>query len=105
MASRAKGDDSEPQEDDELTEQYDMSESKLNSTTNGLTVNGRPGKAASLRDNLKRAKATLLSNRHYQIHAVLLLVILFLAIVLIFVSCKLLVVTFAHKDPVCLSSQ
>lgn len=105
MASRAKGDDSEPQEDDELTEQYDMSESKLNSTTNGLTANGRPSKAAEMRDNLKRAKAALLSDRHYQIHAILLLVILFLAIILIYVSSKLLVISFAHRDPVCLSGQ
>ena len=104
MASRAKGDDdNEPQEDDELTqdEQYDMD--KMNSTTNGLTPNGRPSKisAAELRNRLKIAKSTLMTDRHYQIHAILLLIILFLGIILIYVSAKLLAASFAPKEQVC----
>ena len=126
MASRATksgyadddGGSSEPQEDDELTKgklqfldydddhddrQHDTTtdDSKMNAVSNGgsLAGSGRPSKAAELRTSLLRAKAALATDRHYQVTAALLFVILILSILLIYVSGKALAYALAGRTP------
>ena len=100
-----KEDINEPQEDEELTEQSEM-DFKMNSTSkNGLSNNSRPiSTNFSLRNRFKNAKSSLMNDQHYQINAIFVLIILFLGIMLICISAKLLVVTFTPKASVCHTS-
>ncbi|KAJ6219155.1 hypothetical protein RDWZM_004967 [Blomia tropicalis] len=108
MASHANGDDNEPQEDDELTEQFDM-DNKMNASknVNGLqTINGKSTRLrpTDLRNRFKQAKTTMLTKRHYQIYAMLLLIILLMGILLIHISFKLLMIAFRDREPICQTS-
>lgn len=94
--------DDEPREDDGLTsEQFNM-ESKMNSNTNtnGQTVNVR-----SRRNQVKYLQDQLMTNRHYQIHALFLVIIIILVIFLLFIGINMLVASFQTKDDICESSQ
>lgn len=97
----------EPQENEKLNTSGNEERIKMETKSNhGSTINnGNQQQRRTTRSQYKYVQEQLRTNRHYQLHALSLLIILFLGITLLVIGIKVLAFYLQSEDVICESAQ